>query len=407
MLPLALCRLSVRSRGAEYFLNTFTERDCTWLAALLSQYTRFQGRKLSELKQDSVEVGAPRAKLRIAEHILKNVCFQCAPSVIRAAEARRRVFRLAAGSRAPRAVILARAARELSVPFDELEAALFADLESERLLSDSVAALRPESLAQQANLLMVASLLGRALEVRIAATRHARLLVRQTRSRGLLCVVESVPGPAAGRAVPNAAPTSMALLLSGPLALSRQTRAYARSLSCLVPSLLSCSDYALTVRCVLTSRGDPITLQVPSKLPLVAQLGGVPEPESPHDRVAARFARDFSRATRKWEAIRDPEPIDTGRGWIFPSFELRHLEQPDKRWYLDIAGFWTHEYLAKQLPRRSGTAGLLLCVDVRRCCSPEGHVPTDGVLAYKGRIDARAVLALLEAPARNLARAVR
>ena len=69
MLPRTLPELSTRTEGDRIVPSYLTERDYTWLRALLDEHVRFEGRKRSELSarlQEPLPVSAPKAKLRVA-----------------------------------------------------------------------------------------------------------------------------------------------------------------------------------------------------------------------------------------------------------------------------------------------------------------------------------------------------
>ena len=89
-----------------------------------------------------------------------------------------------------------------------------------------------------------------------------------------------------------------------------------------------------------------------------------------------RFARDFTRAAPEWELLREPEPVPVDGTLIFPDFALIHRGDPDRRWLLEIIGFWTSDYVEQKLGRlcRAGIGNLLLCIDASLNCG-ESHLP--------------------------------
>ena len=89
------------------------------------------------------------------------------------------------------------------------------------------------------------------------------------------------------------------------------------------------------------------------------------EPRAYDSKIEERFARDFRRAARDWEIVREPEPVVAGDALLFPDFVLRHRCDEGERWLLEIVGFWTPSYLATKLERlrEAGIPNLLLCND--------------------------------------------
>lgn len=385
MLPSALCRLSVRSVDGAWAVNYLTERDHGWLAALMDEYASCRGLTRSALKERlaaPLPVWAPKGKRRIVLDVLDRACRAPQISALPPREARQVLFSLAARQARPRAALLDEAAAQLSVDPSALEAALFADLESERRVGELSPLLTPAALARETNLDIVESLLGRARELCIVAPEHTRALVRHARRWGLLCVVETHPSE------------PPKLHVSGPFSLFRQTRVYGRALGSLVRRALQVSGYCISADCQLSPRGDPVTLSVRAGDPIAA-AAELALSEGPRERW---FARDFRRLTRDWELVRDPEPLTAGGHLVFADFELRPRQQPGTGWLIEVVGFWTREYLLEKLARlaAAGLANVLLCVDTQRSCS-DGSLPASPqLIPFRRRIDVAAVLARID-----------
>jgi len=393
LLPRALCQLSVLSLDGAWEVNYLTERDHVWIAALITEYARGHGLRQSELKERlaaPLPVRTPKGKRRLVEHLLDRLCRAPQVAALPPREARQLVFSLAARQSRQRAAVLGEAAAVMHVDAAALEAALFADLESERRVGELSPALTSAALAQHTNLTIVESLLGRARELRIVAPEHTQTLVRYARSSGLLCVVDK---PVRAQGGPPSPPPR--LRISGPFSLFRQTRVYGRALTSLVRRTLSAPDFEISADCQLSSRGDPVRLCVRAGDPLPLSAAPFPS-ESPAERA---FARDFPRLTRDWELVRDPEPVTTSSQLLFADFEIRHRAERAPSWLVEVVGFWTRAYLIEKLARlnAAGIDRVLLCVDTARCCSAEELPQSLQLLPFRRRVDAAAVLKRLEA----------
>jgi hypothetical protein len=224
-------------------------------------------------------------------------------------------------------------------------------------------------------------MLFRASAVRIDVEGTTRGLVRHAKWHGLICVVAERSGGAGAM-----------MELSGPFALFRNTRLYGRALGELVPLLAWCARFRLQAECVLDGRS--LTLQLATGDPIFPSVM-----RRQYDSLLEeRFAREFRRLAPIWDVIREPEPINVGGPLIFPDFALRHRVDPARRWLLEIVGFWTPDYLARKLAlyRRARLANLILCIDERRNCSEADLPPGSQVVRYRRRVDASAVLQVLE-----------
>jgi predicted nuclease of restriction endonuclease-like RecB superfamily len=233
---------------------------------------------------------------------------------------------------------------------------------------------------------MVAALLRCALEVRICVWGNAQPLVRHARLLGLICNISRSESTPAGAG-------SVTLTISGPFSLFKQTQVYASALASLLPRVASCDEFEISAECA-PARGQPRrTLIVRSSDPVaLGRLSAGSE-----RRVEELFAKAFASRTSDWELIRQPELQGAPGALVVPDFELSHRREPERRWFLEIVGFWTAESLAEKV-RRIRAARLeryILCIDEKRCCG-KAELPADAcTLLYRRRIDPAAILTIL------------
>jgi predicted nuclease of restriction endonuclease-like RecB superfamily len=406
LLPRTLLALSTRAEGESFVPHYLTERDHPWLRALLDEYARFEGRRRSELRErmrEPLPVRAPRAKLRVALHVLDTLAQDRSAAAVPPREARWSLFRAAAARPLDRERVLENVASVLGVGPAELESSLFADLKNERRVSALPEELGPARLSVEANLSIVGALLRRAARVRIHAWGNTRALVRQARLTGLICLMKRAAPPdekytsrAIGFDVVECRESSedVVLDISGPFALFRHTEVYGRALAALVPRASWCNRFEIVADCVLGRGSHTVTLVVHSGDPIRTGRE-LPQHDS---RLEARFDRDFRRSAPAWDVVREPRPVEVDGTLIFPDFELVHRRDPGRRWLLEIAGFWTPAYLETKLTRlrAAGLDRLVLCIDERRQCA-DASLPRDArVVRYKNRIDPAEVLAIID-----------
>ena len=79
---------------------------------------------------------------------------------------------------------------------------------------------------------------------------------------------------------------------------------------------------------------------------------------------------------------------------------MKSQECPRRRWYLEIAGFWTADHLARKLERyrRARVTNLVLAIDADRGCSEEDFPADARVLRYRRRVKPADVLAVIDTP---------
>ena len=176
------------------------------------------------------------------------------------------------------------------------------------------------------------------------------------------------------------------------MALFRNTRLYGRALGELVPLLAWCPRFRLRADCFF--HGRRLTLQLGTGDPIFPSSA----PRRYDSLLEERFAREFRRLAPAWDVIREPEPVAATGTLIFPDFAVQHRSNPTRRWLLEIVGFWTPDYVKRKLAlyRIARFSNLILCIDEDRNCA-EADLPTGvSVVRYRRRLDAAAVLRLIE-----------
>jgi len=393
--PHALFRLSTRTIGNQVVIQYLNDRDHAWLRALIQSYESGVGSRQTELisrLREPLSVRAPKAKQRAAVEVLASVCSPRVSAVLPPREARWQLFSAAANLNAPRDAVLKHVADELGTDPASLESSLFADLESERQAGPLPLTLTPESLALEANFRLVSRWLVRAERVCIRAWGDVRALLRQARQDGLICNAREIAG---GETTGAASVPSVTLDVSGPLSLFRHTSIYGRALCGLLSRLLSCERFVLSAVCAPGAGLAPMTLVVQSGDP----IRPLREPPELDAKVERRFLKDLRKGAPDWDSTREPVPLSANGALVFPDFELWHRSEPERRFLLEIVGFWTPKYLLEKLQNllAARMADFILCVDEARACG-DVEVPVHAqVLRFKRRIDVAAVLRLLEA----------
>jgi len=381
--------LNVCLRDGEIVPRFLDASDHPWIALLIEEVRRFEHqpwRLLDERLRHPLPFAVPIHKRVLVLCVLTRRWRTQIQAAVRPSVARVELFTRAAQGNGDARVGRARdqtvveTAARLCISPAELEAALFADLASERILVPPEEPVAAADVALAANLMLVQNLLARAAWVRLRLSGHARAVVRYAKLKGLICTVAARQGD------------DTRLEISGPLALFRRTLVYGRALGQLVPQLAWCHRYAFEAEVAL--RSGAFRLALASGAPI---LPATP-PRRFDSRVEERFAHDFSRLAIGWDLIREPEPIAACGTLIFPDFLLVRRGANEERWLIEIVGFWTPEYLETRLrrPRQAAVPNLLVCIDDSLNCGHDDFPAGAAVLRYRNRVDVRAVLARLE-----------
>jgi predicted nuclease of restriction endonuclease-like RecB superfamily len=381
--------------GNELVPRYLGERDYPWLRELIEQYRRCLGRPRRELLGElrrPLALRSPKNKQRIAAYTLDALARDESVAGVDPLLARRTLFSAAAERKKPRALLLGEVAALFGIEGAALERGLFADLPGERLLAEPALALSPISLAQEANFAIASGLVARAARLRIEARGDTRGLLRHAHLAGL---ISSVSEPTPGE---------LRLEVSGPFALFRHTKVYGRALASLLPRLTWCESFELFAECPLRGSTTIVVFNLKSGDPI-----GVARELDLHDgAVEQRFVRDFMRLAPDWDAIPEPPPLHAQGRLLTFDFAIVHRQQPERRFLLEIVGFWTPDYVKRKLAELEcgGLPPLILCLDENKACSPGELLGGAGapasnsrvarLLRFRRRLDARAVLALIE-----------
>jgi predicted nuclease of restriction endonuclease-like RecB superfamily len=377
--------------GREALPRYLTEADHPWLRILIEEYQRFDGKRIDQLRErlrEPLPCYAPEGKAKLVMHVMDRLCGNGRPAPPVAPRlARKTLFTEAQRSRVRSATwdreqALASAASNLGISPASLLESLLADLPALRQVALPTPIPGPLDLALRANLSLAQGLLQRSSRVTLEVEGNARAVVRQVLLRRLLCVVH-----------PRPRPQTAALEISGPYSLFKRTILYGRALASLVPVLHACDRFRLTAEAVLRGRELIVTLQSGDPI-----FPGVPTPSRYDSQLEERFAREFRQAASDWDLIREPEPLRAGEHLIFPDFAIFHRRDPSRRVLLEIVGFWTPRYLRSKLERLrdADVQNLILCIDDSLNCADDALPEIAHIIRYKRRIDAAAVLAMVE-----------
>lgn len=373
--------LPVRQHDGVAALDLLDELDTPWITALIDEVEAAIGRPWGELLERLARLPSRTKSGRQAAAIaaLRGLLSGRARGGPQPATVRERLLGRPALEPEDRRRRLMTVAAALTTSVDELEQAMWADLPAERAVTMPRDRPTAVAVAGAANLALVQRALLRCHELRLALTGNARAIARAAAVRGLMSTAHSQG-------------TRIELQISGPLALFHRTTIYGRVLGSLVPHLAWCERFVLDARCDL-GRGE-VTLRI--QPPILLPPGPAPKPYD--SALEARFARDMRRHAPGWRVVREPSPVDAGGRLAFPDFLLIHRDDDERRWWLEIVGFWTQEYLEHKLAtyRAARLQRVILCIDAARDVEPHALPTAARVVRFDRAVPIDQVLAIIE-----------
>ncbi|MDS0477885.1 DUF790 family protein [Natrinema sp. 1APR25-10V2] len=255
---------------------------------------------------------------------------------------------------------LVRAGESLGVSADDLEAALYADLEERQVLTAVEPRWDPDGLVAQYNLSLAQTALFDATDVRVRSSDPKALISAIKRLR-LMYEIRRLEGDSTAG---DEELSEREVVVTGPTHLFRATRRYGTRFARLLRTVANADEWRLEA--TIDDRGTERILELSHEDPI-----RVPDAEPVADvsfdsGVEADFAARFSNLDLDWDLVREPEPLATGTRVMIPDFAFEYAHGgPDAdsidsgagdatcgrdfRVYFEIMGFWTPEYVEKKL----------------------------------------------------------
>jgi predicted nuclease of restriction endonuclease-like RecB superfamily len=312
----------------------------------------------------------------------------------RAAELRCRVFRAAAVfhplveradrlfANAERSVKAAIAA-ELGQTWFDIDQQLFADLIDFQRLREFPGYERGSDLLARYNVAQVQAALFSAEQMTIRATTDFKTILRYAKLAGLMHDIR------------RGGEGTYVIRLDGPASVLRETRRYGVRMARFLPALVACRGWRMSA-IVRGPRGFVNRLELSDDDGLHSHL---PAPEEFDSQVEASFARKWGDEPREgWRLERETEILHRGQKVFLPDFAFRH--EDGRTVLLEIAGFWTPEYLqakAATLELFQGERILIAVSAARQESLPKPLADKGQVISFKSALSIQQVLDRLKA----------
>ncbi|RMF41125.1 MAG: DUF790 family protein [Planctomycetota bacterium] len=267
-------------------------------------------------------------------------------------------------------------AQRLGRSWEEIDAALFADIPEFHRLEAFQGYASPAALLARYNVAQVQVALYSATQMIIWASDDFKTILRYAKLARLMHTIERV------------ADGGYKIILDGPASQLRQTRKYGVNLARFLPALIACQNWKMKAELNVGRRGWPVRLELSSRDGLSSHL---PSPDMFDSEVERKFAEKWGDQPRDgWELVREGQILHDKQKVFLPDFTFRHASGAEVA--CEIVGFWTPEYLAAKAETlaRFGQHPILLIVSqVAQGRMPVMDLPT---VTYKTSIKIAPVL---------------
>ncbi|MCW4001647.1 MAG: DUF790 family protein [Candidatus Bathyarchaeota archaeon] len=328
--------------------------------------------------------------------LLDRRCQLEAKATTDAIKSRRQVFKIAHKIDFPttpeaRRTVLNRAAMELGVTAEVLEESLYGDLEDELILKD-FNPINSEDLVKQYNLSLTQTLLFYSTELTFSTVGNWQRIFRQIKWFGLIYTIWKSDGV-------------YEVKVDGPASLFKLNRRYGTSLAKLLLTIVHNPVWRVKAK-ILRYKGDThlLSLELDSKKHggIMKTLNGFGGTEDYDSRVEQSFAARFRALDTKWTLIREPEPIPVGKRVMIPDFGFR---MDGLTVYLEIAGFWTPQYLEEKTKKLEllGDIDMIVAANKELACQKLDKIGRKlNLIYYQRRIPLKPILDHLRAREKQL-----
>lgn len=267
-------------------------------------------------------------------------------------------------------------AKEFRLSPEQVDACIYADLESETILKEAPA-IAPMELLRQYNLSLTQTLLFHSTGVEFTAGGNWQRIFRAIKCCGLMYTVNSHGG-------------NFTVNVDGPTSILKLTKQYGIALAKVVPEVLRGKLWTLYARILWCNKLLLFALVSAKHSWLFPEQNATEEYDS---AVEADFASRFKALGTEWTIHREAEPIITGTSVLIPDFTFKF---GDVTVHMEIVGFWTKDYLKRKLEKLSMIKDIrfIIAVDEELACEKLARLTSETVrvIYYKGKIPVKTVL---------------
>ena len=306
---------------------------------------------------------------------------QADPAVLR-----RKIFEVTgktgpATSMAQRKSIIENVAPQLEMSCEELESAIYADLESELILQE-FKPVSAQDLLEKYNLSLAQTLLFDSTELRFTASGNWQKIFFKTKRLGLIYDTYK--------------DNEVWVKIDGPASLFKLTRRYGTAIAKLLPTIISSPKWTVEAKILWKFTNEIYTFKLESWKH--APVFGTKQAVEAYDSgVEEKFSKRFTALSSGWQLKREPEPVIAGKHVLIPDFSF---EREGAKLYMEVVGFWTTEYLTRKIEKLKKTEErMLVAVDESLSCERLTKLEKQqslNIIYYRNKIPLPPVLRYLQ-----------
>ncbi len=335
MLPREL--LEVRKWKGKILPKFAGEKDYILAEKIIGIFKAGKGKRYGSLLSAlrSLENARNYKKVRGLARVMENFCVDKAcmfdiSSSLDPVEVRMYLFeRGYVTTKKERQRIIEYAARYFNTTPNEIEKAMFADREEELILTD-VRRIDSSTLIRLYNLSLLQTTMFNALRLTFWVSSNHKEIFRRIKWLGLMYELYEENG-------------QIIADITGPASILKMTRKYGTGIAKLIPSIVKAEKWWIKAEILDEHSNKIYFLEIDDgNKELFPEYDEKVEYDS---ALEEEFARKIKAIKPDVEVIREPGVIRTGRYAFIPDFLIK---KGKKEVYVEIAGFWTSEYMKRK-----------------------------------------------------------
>jgi len=326
--------LEVRKYRGKIFPKFLTLNDLEIAEEVLNIYKKSLGDKLKVARRElrRLETSKNYKRLRgLARIIENNIHYKSSTSLI-PYEVRKFLFSKGfVTTKGDRQRIIQEASEKFGSTIEEIENSIFADLEEESLIEE-IGLRTPEELLRRYNLSLLQTSLFNSLRMSFWSESEHKRIFWAIKRLGLMYEI-------------GEGEVKDGITLTGPASILKQTRKYGTSFAKLVPLIVSSPEWWIKAEIVDEYSGKIYRLEILSGTTLFPERSEAIEFDS---SLEEELYTRLKASRPDIEIQREPRVIKSGGYAFIPDFRLK---KGSKEVYIEIAGFWTEDYLKKKVEK--------------------------------------------------------
>ena len=268
-------------------------------------------------------------KVRGFAKIVERYCSFETSSKLNPAEIREFLFRRGyVTEKSERNALLQKCAANFNTSAEIIEKAMFADRDEEQILTN-VPEFEPLELIRHYNLSLLQTAIFDSLRLTFTTSSNHKEIFRRIKYLGLMYEIENDE-----------------ISITGAASIIKMTKKYGTKIAKLIPQIIKSDKWRIEAEILDDLSGKIYRLKIDEKSRELFPI--VDEPVTYDSSLEEEFSRKIKAIKPGIEILREPGVFKAGKYAFIPDFLIK---KGNKEVYVEIAGFWTSEYIKRKVEK--------------------------------------------------------